>query len=51
MNNSFQFAGNGKFNREDSILFMNLNVTSADENGIVFDLEDPTWVPIGEDNE
>lgn len=46
-----QFKGSGKFNREESILFMNLNVTSADENGIVFDTENPTWTPIGEDNE
>lgn len=51
MDNNFQFKGNGKFNREDSILFMNLNVTSANEEGIVFNLEKPTWVPIGEDNE
>lgn len=49
--NSFKFSGSGKFNREDSILFMNLNVTSANENGIVFNTEAPTWVPIGEDNE
>lgn len=48
---SLKFSGSGKFAREDSILFMNLNVTSADEDGIVFDTENPTWVPIGEDND
>lgn len=46
-----KFKGNGKFQREDYVLFMNLNITSADENGIVFDNEDPNWVPIGDDNE
>lgn len=51
MAQSFKFSGSGKFNREDSILFMNLKVTSANENGIVFDTENPTWVPIGEDND
>ena len=40
---SLKFSGSGKFAREDSILFMNLNVTSADEDGIVFDTENPTW--------
>lgn len=43
--------GNGKFNREDHILMFNSNVTSCDENGIVYDNENPTWVPIGEDND
>lgn len=51
MSQSFKFSGSGKFNREDSILFMNLKVTSANENGIVFDTENPVWVPIGEDND
>lgn len=46
-----QFSGSGKYKREDSILFMNLNVKSANEDGIVFDTENPTWTPIGEDND
>ncbi len=51
MAQTFKFNGTGKFNREDQVLFMNLKVTSADENGIVFDKESPTWVAIGEDND
>lgn len=46
-----KFTGTGKFKREDYVLFMNLNLTSADENGLVFDSAEPTWVPIGDDNE
>lgn len=51
MAQTFKFNGNGKFNREDLILFMNLKVISADKDGIVFDTEAPNWVPIGEDND
>ena len=46
-----KFDGNGKFQREDSVLFMNLNIKSATADGIVFDDESPTWTPIGEDND
>ena len=46
-----KFDGNGKFQREDSVLFMNLNIKSATADGIVFDDEKPTWTPIGEDND
>jgi len=49
--NNFAFSGNGKFNREDDVLFFNSNLTSADENGLVFDETDPIWTPIGEDND
>ena len=49
--NALKFSGTGKYKREDSILFMNLNVTSANADGIVFDTENPTWTPIGEDND
>lgn len=48
---AFKFAGNGKFNREDDVLLFNSNLTSADEKGLVFNEENPIWVPIGEDNE
>ena len=44
-------SGNGKFERWDQILMFNSNVTSCDEGGIVYGENDPTWVPIGEDND
>lgn len=45
-----KFEGNGKFNREDLILMFDANITSIDENGIVYgDTSD--WTPIGEDND
>lgn len=47
----FQFEGNGKFNREDSVTMFNSKLISADENGLVFDEENPIWTPIGEDND
>jgi len=42
--------GTKKFEREAQILFFNSNITSCDENGIVYG-ETPTWTPIGEDND
>lgn len=42
--------GTGKFNREDHVTMFNSNITSCDENGIVYG-ESPTWVPFGEDND
>jgi len=46
-----KFEGSGKADREEQILMFNANITSADENGIVYDNENPTWTPIGEDND
>lgn len=48
---TYKFEGSGKFNREDDVLLFNSNLTSADENGLVFDEENPIWTPIGEDND
>ena len=48
---TFQFSGNGKFKREDSVIMFNSKLNSADENGLVFDEENPAWLPIGEDND
>ena len=42
--------GNKKFEREDHITFFNANITSCDENGIVYG-DTPEWVPFGEDND
>lgn len=42
--------GNKKFNREDHVTMFNSNITSCDEDGIVYG-ESPTWVPFGEDND
>lgn len=42
--------GSVKFNREDHVTMFNSNITSCDENGIVYG-ETPTWVPFGEDND
>lgn len=42
--------GTGKFNREDHVTMFNANITSCDENGIVYG-ETPEWVPFGEDND
>lgn len=42
--------GNGKFNREDHVTMFDSNITSCDENGIVYG-ETPIWVPFGEDND
>lgn len=42
--------GNNKFNREDHVTMFNSNITSCDENGIVYG-ETPSWVPFGEDND
>ena len=47
----FKFDGTGRFDREDDVLLFNSNLTSADENGLVFDEENPIWIPIGEDND
>lgn len=44
------FSGNGKFNREDHVTMFNSNITSIDENGIVYG-DNATWVPFGEDND
>ncbi len=44
------FEGNGKFNREDQVLMFDANITSIDENGIVYG-DTSNWVPIGEDND
>ena len=44
------FEGNGKFNREDQVLMFDANITSIDENGIVYG-DTPNWTPIGEDND
>lgn len=43
--------GNGQLERESSITLFNANVTSCDENGIVYDDKAPEWVAIGEDND
>lgn len=43
-------SGNTEFNREDHITMINVNVTSCDENGIVYG-ETPEWYPLGEDND
>ncbi|HAB66596.1 MAG TPA: hypothetical protein DCE23_04430 [Firmicutes bacterium] len=45
-----KFEGKGKFNREDHVTFYNSNITSIDENGIVYG-DSPVWMPFGEDNE
>ena len=45
------FSGNGKFGRSEHVTMFNANFKSCDENGIVVDYENPTWVPFGEDNE
>lgn len=42
--------GTVKFNREDHVTMFNANITSCDENGIVYG-ETPEWVPFGEDND
>lgn len=42
--------GTGKFNREDHVTMFNSNITSCDENGIVYG-DTPNWVPFGEDND
>lgn len=42
--------GNGKFNREDHVTMFDANITSCDENGIVYG-DTPQWVPFGEDND
>ena len=46
-----KLSGTGKLERESSILMFNANITSCDENGIVYSNSDPIWVPIGEDND
>ena len=48
---NYIFEGNGNFNREDEIILFNSKLTSADENGLVFDETNPTWTPIGDDND
>lgn len=45
------FNGNGKFNREDHMTFFNANITSVGKDGIIYNTETPTWVPIGKDND
>ncbi len=42
--------GNKEFEREEHITFFNANITSCDENGIVYGTT-PDWVPFGEDND
>jgi len=49
--NSFMFKNSGKYDREDSVLFINTKITSAGPNGLVFDETNPEWTPIGEDND
>lgn len=46
-----KLSGTGKFNREDHITMFNSNISSVDENGIVYNTGDPIWEPFGEDND
>ncbi len=43
--------GSNEFNREDHITMFNSNIEKIDEKGIVYNEEDATWVPFGEDND
>ena len=43
--------GNNEFRREDHVTMFNANITSCDENGIIYDTTEPNWVPFGEDND